>query len=78
MGELESGIMVRAMIVDQGEYFRLGIGQSLGSEKDIDVVGDFGEVAAATAKLEQLDPQVVLMSVDMREMSGFQACEKVT
>ena len=59
MGELESGIMVRAMIVDQGEYFRLGIGQSLGSEKDIDVVGDFGEVAAATAKLEQLDPQVV-------------------
>lgn len=55
----------------------LGIGQTLRSEKDIDVVGDFGEVAAATAELEQLDPQVALMSVDLREMSGFQACARV-
>ena len=69
--------MVRVMIVDQGEYFRLGIGQTLASERDIEVVGDFGRVEEAIAQREELNPHVVLISVSLPGVSGFQACERV-
>ena len=43
----------------------------------MEVVGAFGEIAPAIAELDHLDPRVVLLSVTMPEMSGFEACKQV-
>ena len=69
--------MIKVLVVDRSEFLRAGLRRSLEAQPDMEVVGAFGEVAPAMAELDRLDPQVVLLSVTMPEMSGFEACKQV-
>ena len=69
--------LIKVLVVDRSEFLRAGLRRSLEAQPDMEVVGAFGEVAPAIAELDRLDPRVVLLSVTMPEMSGFEACKEV-
>ena len=69
--------LIRVMIVDDSRFLRSGLTLALEAEADIQVVGEFGEGAPAIAELESLAPQVVLLSVNLPDISGFEACMRI-
>ena len=68
---------IRLMIVDDHELVRLGVRAAADGVDDIDVVGDYENAEAALAALESLNPDVLLMGVDMTGMDGVHACRHV-
>ena len=69
--------LIRVMIVDESRFLRSGLILSLEAEADFQVVGEFGEGGLAIAELEQLAPQVILLSVSLPDVSGFEACMRI-
>ena len=69
--------MIRVMVVDDNEFLRLGLKLSLENEEDIEVVGHFGDAAAAIAGAGELQPRVVLLNVNMPDMNTFEACRRI-
>ena len=66
--------MVRVMIVEANQYLRMGLKMSLENEADLTVVGEFSEAAAAIEEASALQPDVILLSVELPDGSGFEAC----
>jgi two-component system, NarL family, response regulator LiaR len=69
---------IRVMIVDDHPVVRQGIKSLLGEEDDIQVVGEAVNGRDALSKVENLQPDVILMDLVMPEMSGIEAIEKIT
>jgi len=63
---------IRALIVDDEPPAREGIRLRLRSEPDIEVVGEYGTAGEAMAALEELDPDLVFLDVQMTGMTGIQ------
>ncbi len=63
---------VRLMLVDDHPLVRDGLVARLDSVPDIAVVGEAGHAAEALEKVEACRPQVVLMDIGMREVSGIE------
>jgi two-component system response regulator DevR len=68
---------IRLMIVDDHEVVRLGMRAAFELEPDIHIVGEAGNGAEAVAKIGVLDPQVILMDVQMEKMDGIKACRDI-
>jgi two-component system response regulator DevR len=68
---------IRLLIVDDHEVVRLGMRAAFELEPDIQVVGEASNGAEAVAKIGILDPQVVLMDVQMEKMDGIEACREI-
>ena len=66
--------MVRVMIVEANQYLRMGLKMSLENEADLTVVGELSEAAAAVEEASALEPDVILLSVELPDVSGFEAC----
>ncbi|MDJ0955113.1 MAG: response regulator transcription factor [Acidimicrobiia bacterium] len=71
---------LRVLIVDDQALVRTGFAMILGTEPDIDVVGEAGNGVEALRAARELRPDVVLMDIRMPEMDGITAtrvlCEK--
>jgi DNA-binding NarL/FixJ family response regulator len=67
----------RLMIVDDHEMVRLGLRTAIELEPDLTVVGEASNGAEALAKVDVLDPQVILMDVRMEKMGGIEACREI-
>ena len=65
--------MIRVMIVEANQYLRMGLNMSLEDEADLTVVGEFSEAAAAVEEAPALHPDVILLSVELPDGSGFEA-----
>ena len=65
--------MIRILVVDDVEAFRLAIATFLGSVPDLTVVGTCGDAAQAAVAIRQLHPDVVLMDVRMPDVDGIAA-----
>jgi len=63
---------IRAMIVDDEPPAREGIRLRLQSEPDIEVVGEYGTAGEAMAALDELDPDLLFLDVQMTGMTGIQ------
>ena len=70
--------MLRACIVDDQELVRTGFAMILGSEDDIDVVGQASNGREAVELCHLYRPDVVLMDVRMPEMDGIEATRLIT
>ena len=70
--------MLRACIVDDQELVRTGFAMILGSEDDIDVVGQASNGREAVELCHRYRPDVVLMDVRMPEMDGIEATRLIT
>ena len=69
---------IRVLLVDDEQLVRSGFRLILESEPDIEVVGEAGNGAEAVALTRDLDPDVVLMDIQMPEMNGLEATHTIT
>ncbi len=69
--------MIDVMIIDDNEALRLGLRIFVEEESDMRVVGKFVSAAVSLSEVEGLKPDVVLLSVGLSDMTGFEACRKI-
>ena len=67
---------IRVLIADDHKIVRAGLASLLGTESDIDVVGQAANGREAVEQTLRLLPDVVLMDLMMPVMDGVQATEK--
>jgi DNA-binding NarL/FixJ family response regulator len=64
---------MRVLLVDDHTILRQALCLMLGSEPDIEIVGEAGNGRQAVELTRDLQPEVVLMDVAMPEMNGIEA-----
>ena len=69
----QPGDPVRVMVVDDHRLFRRGLVALLALDKGVQVVGEAGDAGEAVERARELQPQVILLDVDLPGASGIQA-----
>lgn len=73
MESMNESRSIRVIIADDQELVRAGFAMVIGSQPDMEVVGQAPDGAQAVALAESLHPDVVLMDVRMPSMDGIEA-----
>ena len=69
---------IRILIVDDHPVFRFGLRALLESQADMAVMGEAEDGAAAVKLARSLQPDVVLMDVNMLGLNGIEATRQIT
>ena len=69
---------VRVLIVDDHDLLRAGLSTVLGLDPDIDVVGEASDGTTAVRMVRELQPDVVLMDVQMPGGDGITATARIS
>jgi DNA-binding NarL/FixJ family response regulator len=68
---------IRVLVVDDHTLFRDGLSAILKNVPDIEVVGEAGTGREAVAQAESLAPDVILMDINMPDLNGIEATQRV-
>jgi DNA-binding NarL/FixJ family response regulator len=68
---------IRVLIADDHPVFRYGMLALLRADPTVDVVGEAGTGSETVALAERLDPDVILMDLNMPDMSGIDATRRI-
>ena len=68
---------IKILIVDDHEVVRNGISAMMGRQQDFEVVGEAQNGLEATAKAQELQPDVVLMDLRMPQLDGVEAMRRI-
>ena len=66
--------MVRVFLVDDHEVVRRGLVDLLGSDPELEVVGEAGSVGEAMVKIPALRPDVAVLDVRLPDGNGIELC----
>ncbi len=64
--------MIRILLVDDHTLFRSGISALVTSQDDIEVVGEAGEGSEALKLVQTLQPDIMLLDLNMPGLSGLE------
>lgn len=67
----------RLLLVDDHAVVRSGLKMLLGSQRDVDIVGEASTASEALRLAEQAKPDVVLMDIGLPDMSGIDATREI-
>jgi DNA-binding NarL/FixJ family response regulator len=70
--------MIKIMIVDDQPLIRDGLATLLGLKPELEVVGTAGDGLEAIEKVQQLQPDIVLMDIRMPGTNGVEATRVIT
>ncbi|CAM4225789.1 response regulator transcription factor [Paenibacillus phoenicis] len=75
MDSLTSGTrqVIKVLLADDHQLFREGLKRILNMEEDIEVVGECGDGAQVLESCLQLQPEIVLMDINMPLLNGVDA-----
>ena len=65
--------MIRVLVVDDHPIVRQGLVSVLSDEDDLEVVGEAGSGREAVARVQRLQPDVVLLDLEMPDLDGVEA-----
>ena len=68
---------IRVLIADDQPLMRQGFAMILGAQPDMQVVGEAGTGTAAVEQAQRLNPDVVMMDIQMPGMDGITATSKL-
>src|SRR5438128_1567013 len=66
---------IKVLLVDDHPVVRKGIGSCLARNPNLEIVGEAGDGWEAVRKARELTPDIVLMDIDMPQMSGLAVTE---
>ncbi len=65
------------LLIDDHPLLRRGIRQLVGMEQDMEIVGEASNAAEGIGLAEKLEPDLILMDLNMPEMDGIEALKKL-
>ncbi len=68
---------LRLLIVDDHELVRDGIRARLEEEQDIEIIGEASDGREAVTLSEQLQPDLVMLDINMPHLNGLDAAEEI-
>ncbi len=69
--------MIRILLADDHDITRLGIREMLSGYEGLDVCGEASNGREAVKLAEELKPDIVLLDIDMPELSGIEATRQI-
>jgi two-component system response regulator NreC len=68
---------IRVLLVEDHTIVRQGIAALLGTESDMEVVGEASNGLEAIELAKKLSPEVILMDIGMRQLNGLEATREI-
>jgi DNA-binding NarL/FixJ family response regulator len=66
-------VTVRVLVVDDQPVVRAGVATMIGTQPDLEVIGEAADGLEAVAKAAQLRPDVIVMDIRMPQLNGIEA-----
>ncbi|HKJ99069.1 MAG TPA: response regulator [Desulfotignum sp.] len=74
---VSAGGKIRVMLVDDHAVMRQGLSSFLSVHDDIEIAGEAADGEAAVEQARQIQPDVILMDINMPKMNGVEACRRI-
>ncbi|SET80666.1 two component transcriptional regulator, LuxR family [Natronincola peptidivorans] len=68
---------IKILLVDDHSLVRQGLKQIIELEKDIEVIGQAGDGEEAISKVQELNPDIVLLDINMPKLNGIHTLRRL-
>src|SRR5207245_11508895 len=68
---------IRILLADASRITTMGIRQVIEKESDMEIIGDASDGEEAVAKTNELEPDVLVIEVDVPRLRGIKATQRV-